>query len=104
MNFAPVSMSRPPIRHVKANRAAPDFAPRQFHDLTPSDAHIRDLEAQLEMLREARRVTTYAYERDEIESRRVQLGKELRAARNALHPKPLSPSFFRRFLAALLHP
>lgn len=66
------------------------------------DSRILNLEAQLDMLREARRDATYAYERDEIEARRAQLRKELIAARRSLHPKPVSVSFFRRFLAAIL--
>lgn len=65
---------------------------------------IENLEAQIDMLREARRESTHAYERDEIESRRSQLRKQLIAARRALwlQSQPVRPSFFRRFVAALL--
>ena len=65
---------------------------------------ILNLEAQIDMLREARHDSTRAYERDEIEARRVQLRNQLRAARRSLYlrQQPVSPSFFRRFVAALL--
>ena len=66
------------------------------------DSRILNLEAQLDMLREARRDATYAYERDEIEARRAQLRKELIDVRRALNTKPASVNVFRRFLAALL--
>lgn len=65
--------------------------------------HIRDLEAQIDMLREARRNAAHAYERDEYEAARTKLMHKLRAERRALYlqQKPASPSIFRRFVAAL---
>lgn len=82
------------------NAVTADFAKRQHHQLA-DESRVLNLEAQLDMLREARRDATYAYERDEIEARRAQLRRELIAARRALHPKPVSINFFRRFLAAI---
>ena len=73
-----------------------------WHQLDDGQWEIRNKEAQLEILREARRESTCTWERDEIEARRVQLRKELIAARRALHHQPLRVSTFRRFLAWLL--
>lgn len=75
--------------------------PGHWSQTTPE---IRGLESQIDMLREARRGAARAYERDEIEARRVQLRNQLRAARRSLYlrQQPVSPSFIRRFVAALL--
>jgi hypothetical protein len=68
-----------------------------------TNAEIRNIQAQIDMLREARRGAAHAYERDEIEARRIQLRNQLRIERRALYlrQQPASPSIFRRLVAAL---
>lgn len=82
--------------------ARPDFAPRQLAPLEPVDSQILNLTNQIELLTEAHRACRCPNERREILDRRWDLQIELRARRLALHPKPVSVSFFRRFIAALL--